>query len=45
MIPIQSEGYNAAYIEKHFLVPGCGTEALPTPYFTGEEIVSLTPGA
>ena len=44
MIPIQSEGYSAAYIEKHFLVPGCGTEAPPTPHFTGEEIVSLSSG-
>ena len=32
---VQSEAYNTAYFEKHLLVPGCGTEAPPTPHFTG----------
>ena len=41
IILIQSEAYNAAYIQKHFLVPGCGTEAAPTPHFAGEDVVGL----
>ena len=27
--------YSVTYFEKHFLVPGCGTETPPTPYFAG----------
>ena len=42
MSDVQSEAYNAAYFEKHFLIPGCGTEAPPAPHFAGEEIVSLS---
>ena len=44
MISIKSEANNAAYFKKHFLVPGCGTEAPPVPHFTGEEIVGLSSG-